>query len=273
MLKKNAVLFFSTGATLKHCSNEEMQASLRRWCALGVSHIFVTEVALQKWVDGIVVAQNIKSAAPQSASSGARLRAFLLGEDGIRVITGIPNIHVMSGTPACSQRWFAQQLFGMPLTIPDTTSDVTIKADKILYASLGTISADKSTARFKAGHDSRLLILYTGEVTVNGSEDATGELDPEWEKVPLGIPGLQEVGVHDEELPVLEAATRLLEVLDFAEVGEPAQTFTAAAARLLVSPLRDHHVWASVMFHTAALPARRITLSPQANGFACFKAS
>ena len=96
--EKNAVLFFSTGATLKHCSNEEMQASLRRWCALGVSHIFVTEVALQKWVDGIVVAQNIKSAAPQSASSGARLRAFLLGEDGIRVITGIPNIHVMSGT-------------------------------------------------------------------------------------------------------------------------------------------------------------------------------
>jgi hypothetical protein len=200
-------------------------------------------------VDGIVVAQNIESAAPQSASSGARLRAFLLGEDGIRVITGIPSIHVMSGTAADSQRWFAQQLFGMPLTIPDTTFDVTIKADKILYASLGTISADKSTVRFKAGHDSRLLILYTGEVTVNGSKDATGELDPEWEKVPLGIPGLQEVGVHDEELPVLEAATRLLEVLDFAEVGEPAQTFTAAAARLLVSPLRDHHVWASVMFN------------------------
>ncbi len=286
--QKNAVLFFSTGKTLAHCSKEELCASLCGWRALGVSHIFITELALQKWLDGIVVAQNIESAAPQSASSGARLRAFLRRDDWEiekeertvkkfdlahcvnRFVAGIPNIHVMSGTPACSQRWFAQQLFGMPLTIPDTTFDVTIKADKILYASSGTISADKSTARFKAGHGSRLLVLFTGEATVNGSLDATGELDPEWEKVPLGIPGLMGVGVHDEELPISEAATRLLEVLGFAEVGEPAQTFTAAAARLLVSPLRDHHVWASVMLNRCS-ESKTYKISPTSEWLCMFR--
>ena len=273
--QKNAVLFFSTGKTLAHCSKEELCASLCGWRALGVSHIFITELALQKWLDGIVVAQNIESAAPQSASSGARLRAFLCseedGERGKGFVAGIPSIHVMSGTtPACSQRWFVQQLFGMPLTIPDTTFDVTIKADKILYASSGTISADKSTARFKAGHGSRLLVLFTGEATANGSLDATGELDPEWEKVPLGIPGLLGVGVHDEELPISEAATRLLEVLGFAEVGEPAQTFTAAAARLLVSPLRDHHVWASVMLNRCS-ESKTYKISPMSEWLCMFR--
>ena len=246
-------LFFSTGATLSAYSAEDVARTARGWHEAGVSRVFFAESALNKWMSGIITVEDVMNAPERSTTPLSVLRRALCNEETAQPLDNIPNIHILRGywaeaTPIDVQRIFAQQLLGLPAPITDKVVDVSIVADDIMYASEGTISSDGTTLRLQvhANKQTRALVVYAGTAVVNGSDDVT-DCDEDWSIVPLNIPGLQCVGVHDESLPVAEAVLRLADCPPVPKLGPVAdeETLEAAAARLISSPVHEHGVWAS----------------------------
>jgi len=247
------VLFFSNGATLSAYSTGDVVRSTQHWYETGVSHVFLAESALRKWMGSIITVEDVMCAQERSTTPLMVLRAALRDTCTNEPMNNIPTIHVMRGqwaeaTPLSAQRIFVQQLLGFPAPIADNVVDVSIVADDIVYSSEGTISSDRTTLRLQvhANKKTRALVVYAGTAVVNGSDDVT-DRDEDWSIVPLNIPGLQHVGVHDESLPVTEALLRLIDCPPVPKTNsvDDDETLEAAAARLISSPVHAHGVWAS----------------------------
>ena len=277
-----SVIFFSSGSTLRACSEEDIAASLCSWGEKGVSHVFITDGAIQQWMSGVaknVVLGDVSNVSDACEAAADENPIRVLGSVISRCTVIVPTVHLVSGRccevgVSSAHRNFAQKLFGRPVPLPENEFVASIVAsERVLYASNGVLSSNNTTVRLKVcKNNTRVLLVCSGDATVHGSDDTT-DPDKSWEHVPLGIPGLVSVGVHDEDLPVGEAACRLLgcDANPAPKVVQQHEGGMAAAATSLIE--HDTHAqlaWASSWVTTCAA-SQKWDINPKSEWLAMFR--